>query len=192
MAESTWVKISEFPFYEVSNDGRIRTIQHTIIRKNGASFTVRAKELIGSNNGRGYIRVCLSSNGIKTREYVHRLVAIAFVENPHKAPFINHKDNNPTNNNAENLEWCTHEENMAWMRKQGRDKRTKEWLNKLHLSQEKSYKPVTATSITTGEVKKFISVNATKSYGFCPSCVCQCCSGIHNSHAGYRWEYSKR
>ena len=190
MAKDTWVMIDGFPFYEVSNEGHVRTIQHTIIRKNGAPFTVRAKELLGSDNGSGYLRVYLYKDGIKKREYIHRLVASAFIENPNNAPFINHKDNDPTNNAVENIEWCTHEENMAWMRKQGRDKRTNAWLNNLHKSQEKYYKPITATSITTGEVRMFVSVNSTKKYGFEPSSVSQCCNGIRNSHAGYYWKFA--
>jgi len=190
MGKDTWMTIDGFPFYEVSNEGRIRSIQHSITRKNGAPFTVRAKELRGSDNGKGYLRVYLYRDGIKKREYIHRLVAGAFIDNPNNAPFINHKDNNPMNNSAENLEWCTHEENMAWMRKQGRDKRTEKWLKSLHESQERFLKPVTAISILTGEAKSFISVNATKSYGFCPSCVSQCCRGIRDSHSGYYWKYA--
>lgn len=190
MAKDTWVMIDGFPFYEVCNNGRVRTVQHTIIRKNGAPFTVRAKELLGSDNGSGYIFVYLHHDGIKKKEYIHRLVASAFIENPNNAPFINHKDNNPMNNAVENIEWCTHEENMAWMRKQGRDKRTKKWLDNLHKSQERFYKPVKSISISTGEVRTFESVNSTKEYGFIPSCVSLCCNGIHNSHAGCYWEFA--
>jgi len=190
MGKDTWAKIKGFPFYEVSNCGRVRSIRNTIVRKNGASFTIRGKELLGSDNGSGYLRVYLYADGLKKRAYIHRLVASAFIDNPNDAPFINHKDNNPMNNAVENLEWCTHEENMAWMRKQGRDKRTKKWLQNLYESQERFRKPVTAISILTGEVKNFTSVNATKSHGFCPSCVSQCCNGIHGSHSGYYWKFS--
>lgn len=45
---------------------------------------------------------------------MHRLVAEAFIPNPLHLPIINHKDENPSNNNANNLEWCTYEYNANY------------------------------------------------------------------------------
>lgn len=60
----------------------------------------------------GYYGLVLSGREKKVARYVHRLVAEAFIPNPHGKPFTNHKDGNKTNNHLSNLEWCTHAENV--------------------------------------------------------------------------------
>ena len=49
-----------------------------------------------------------------THGIVHRLVAEAFIPNPEGLPHINHKDENPKNNRASNLEWCTQQYNCNY------------------------------------------------------------------------------
>ena len=60
---------------------------------------------------KGYLKVNLRKDG-KTKQFtVHRLVAQAFLTNDNDYPCVNHKDENPSNNNVDNLEWCTYEYN---------------------------------------------------------------------------------
>lgn len=65
------------------------------------------------------MQVCVSVNGKGVYLLVHRLVAITFISNPHNYPEVNHIDNDPTNNAVSNLEWCSHEYNVAYREKYG-------------------------------------------------------------------------
>lgn len=62
----------------------------------------------------GYLQINFYKNGIKTRHYVHRLVAKTFIPNPYNLPQVNHKDRNPSNNNVDNLEWCDNSYNVLY------------------------------------------------------------------------------
>lgn len=63
------------------------------------------------DNGNGYLIVGLNCGGNRKNHYVHRLVAIAFLERDEGKDFVNHKDYNTHNNSADNLEWCTQKQN---------------------------------------------------------------------------------
>lgn len=62
----------------------------------------------------GYSRYYIRNlNTNKRKDYkAHRLVAEAFIDNPDNLNLINHIDGNKANNHVENLEWCTHSQNM--------------------------------------------------------------------------------
>ena len=77
--------------YEVSSLGRVRN-------------AVTGRVLRPRPTKRGYHRVAL---GAGNDRYIHRLVAEAFIPNPHNLPQVNHIDGCKTNNIASNLEWCT-------------------------------------------------------------------------------------
>ena len=73
------------------------------------------------NNGR-YMEVRLSKNGKSTHFTLHRLLAVHFIPNPNNLPFVNHIDENKTNNNVKNLEWCTFSHNIKHSYKLGLQK----------------------------------------------------------------------
>lgn len=89
-----WKEIKGYEgLYSVSNTGRVKSLRRNKI--------MALKKTVD-----GYLRVGLRKKGQKWYS-VHRLVAIAFIENPNGCPQINHKDECKTNNNVDNLEWCT-------------------------------------------------------------------------------------
>lgn len=101
--------------YQVSNLGRIRSIGRTVrIGKNGGKRVVENKILKSTDNGGGYKIIGLRFCNTRKNFYIHRLVAMAFVPNPNKCGYVNHKDYDTTNNAADNLEWCTQKENVIY------------------------------------------------------------------------------
>lgn len=109
-----WKKIENADNYEVSNTGKVRSLD---IRRKGSDGVTRfhkGRELTQHTGKTGYKYVNLRIDGKTQHQYIHRLVAIAFLENPDMLPEINHKDENPENNNLENLEWCTRKYNCNY------------------------------------------------------------------------------
>lgn len=88
--------------YEVSSLGRVRSLD----RYDSSNHFRRGKILKLQTDGRGYLMVVLSSNNKAKMYLVHRMVAIAFIPNPDNLPEVNHRDENPSNDNVDNLEWC--------------------------------------------------------------------------------------
>jgi len=99
--------------YQVSNFGRVRSLDRVICRPPSGEVKIRGRTLRGSPSNHGYPRVSLTQPGRKRKEKtVHRLVAQAFLSSVAGKPCINHKDGDKKNNVVSNLEWCTHAENM--------------------------------------------------------------------------------
>ena len=110
-------------FYQISDLGNVKALARSVINKRGnlQNYPERIlKSEIMDEGCTNYNRVTLSKNHKSTRYLVHRLVATHFIENPDNKPFVNHIDNNGTNNILTNLEWCTHSENMIHAQRQGR------------------------------------------------------------------------
>lgn len=96
-----WTTIQEASNYEVSTYGNIRN-------------KTTQKILKGRLTKSGYLQVSLKideTNKFSNR-YIHRLVAIYWIDNPEDKREVNHKDGNKENNNINNLEWVTSSENQ--------------------------------------------------------------------------------
>ena len=107
-----WAPIPGYSGYEVSDCGRVRSLDRSIVRKDGASQRVRGRVLAQQTPGfYKYLSVCLHNEDGEKRFTVHRLVAAAFLTPDSTRPFVNHKDGSKVNNHFSNLEWSTKSEN---------------------------------------------------------------------------------
>lgn len=74
----------------------------------------RNRPLKSHDNGSGHLVVLLYKDRKPKTHPVHRLVAGAFIPNPDNHPIVHHRDDNPRNNRADNLMWCTQKENVHY------------------------------------------------------------------------------
>lgn len=101
--------------YQVNHKGKVRSLPRTVQLSNRVcTYKGKRLSLVRSGYKSKYLGVALGRRS-KTRLYVHRLVAEAFVPNPNNHPEVDHLDNNKHNNHYKNLEWVTRSENAQRM-----------------------------------------------------------------------------
>lgn len=162
--------------YQVSNFGRIRSLGNGI--RNSKLMILKPRV-----NRKGYLQVGLSKNGKHKTFTVHKLVASAFIQNLFDEREVNHIDEDKTNNNVENLEWCDHKYNCNYGTciKRRNEKNTNGKRSKTVLQFTK-----------TGEfVREWASASETARNGFHQGAVCSCCRGEAKSHKGFIWRYKE-
>lgn len=156
--------------YQVSNLGNVIALNYAKSKK---------AKYLKQWDSRGYKYVVLY-NKIKNKynSYnIHRLVALLFLENPENLPEVNHKDENPSNNHVDNLEWCSHKYNMNY------------GTNRKRMG-IKHWKSVNCYDLYGNFIKSYKSMTETKNDGFNLTGVFNCCRGKQQSHHGYRFEYA--
>lgn len=97
--------------YQVSNLGRIKSLEKVIINVNGIKHKRKSRILKPYKDSKGYLCVDLRLDNKRFNARVHRMVGICFIKNPNKYPQINHINGIKTDNNVQNLEWCTNKQN---------------------------------------------------------------------------------
>ena len=165
-------------YYEVSNMGRVRSVERRarFVSIHGKECTRRVRERIlkQTPSTRGRLSVMLSKGCEKKRISVHRLVAQAFCENPFGYDEVNHKDENPLNNRADNLEWCSRKNNMTYGT----------ILERIDAKRKRC--PVKGVNET--DVVRYDAVRYAKKDGFDPSGIYQSVKQ-NKKYKGYYWSF---
>ena len=163
-------------YYQISNYGRVRSLERTITCKNGINKKYCARILKPSVDRVGYLFKCINGKCYK----IHRLVAFAFPEicgEYFEGAEVNHKNAIKTDNRAENLEWITHKQNCNYGTHNNRMAEShKKWLYQYDTNYNlvKIWKSVTDASNELG----YIRVN-----------LYRCISGNRKTAYGYIWRY---
>lgn len=170
---------------EVSSFGRIR---------NKLTKHIYALRL---DKSKGYLRVKVKKDGQRIYRPVHRLVALAFIDNPQNKPAVNHKDCDKTNNRVDNLEWVTVKENNQHASVNGRlskkkesDKRGKHMKGRFGVLHG-GCKKVKQLSKEGKLIRVWDSMADIARAGIAPKKdVGQCCLGHQKTCYGFKWQYA--
>ena len=178
-----WVNIENHPSYFISNFGRVFSKKSNKVMKN---------RVVSKN---GYQQITLDNSQL----LVHRLVAQAFIPNPNNLPCVNHKDENPGNNDFRNLEWCTYKYNSNYVTNSSRHSKKMldrynndpDWksdcIKRLAEIQKKKRKRVVQLDKFNNYLKTYESSYATEKDGHVSVHVCDCANGKRKTHHGYKW-----
>lgn len=176
--EEQWKSIIGFPNYEVSNLGRIRSLNF--------NHTGKIKIMKQNPHNSGYLQVVIYDSQKKDYvKLVHRLVAEAFIPNPNNLRCVNHKDENKHNNIVSNLEWCTDQYNHNYG--------TKPYRLSIAMTDNPNFtKAVYQTDKQGKIIREFSSISrASKATGIKICNIGQVCRGLKYRHTagGYGWRF---
>lgn len=164
-----WKDIKGFEgLYKVSNCGRIKSFKKN--KKDGVLIKPREK-----NNG--YLQIGLYKEGKKYHFTIHRLVAMAFLENSKDYKSVNHKDENKKNNRVDNLEWCSVKYNNCYG-------------DRIEKVKKKLYKKINQYDLNLNLINEYESIiEASKKTKISKGNICQCCKSKYNSTHGFIFRY---
>lgn len=169
--------------YKISSFGRIMSMSRIV---KYSTYTKCTFPCLMSQHRKenGYFTIVLKGNGKRKWFSVHRLVAEAFIPNPNGYPCVDHKNDNPLDNRASNLQWCTHEFNNS-----KEHHRLAESLSKRGKRLPSIQKPIVQLSKNGDFVRIYPSMTDADREGFQHSAIHRVIHNKLNSHRGFKWMY---
>lgn len=167
--------------YQVSNMGRVKSLNYL--------RTGKERILSPGKNGKGYLFVILWKNNKQKKLFVHRLVALAFIENPENKKQIDHINTIRTDNRVCNLRWCTAKENTnnPISRKRFLENSPTVRLGKDNCNS----KTVFQYSLDGKLIRKFDSMmDVQRELWFDHRNISSCCRGKYKTAYGFVWKYA--
>ena len=163
--EEIWKDVVGYEgLYQVSNLGRVKSLFR---------YKRILKPIVGVQ---GYLYVSLYNKKKKAKR-IHQLVAEAFLDNPNNYPCVNHKDENVTNNNVKNLEWCTFKYNCNYG-------------TRLERIAQKNKKPILQYDLQYNFIREWESITqASKQLNIPLDYISSCCLEKRNQTKGYIFKF---
>lgn len=164
MTREIWKDIPGYNgLYQVSNLGRV--------------YSNYYNRLLTPELNKGYLRVSLSKDKKAKHYLIHRLVALAFIDNPMNLPYVNHKNEIATDNRADNLEWC----DTAYNNNYG---------TRIIKAAKKKSIIVLQYDLDGNFIREWESAaDASRKLNITSGKICAVCKGIRKSTNGYKWRY---
>lgn len=172
-----WKDIPNYEGYQVSNLGRVKSLERFRKGKNGSLVTVKERILKPKLTHRGYYRVDLWKQSIVKHYKVHRLVYEVFNGSIPEGLQVNHINEIKTDNRLENLNLMTAKENTNWGT--GIERRAK-----------KQSKAVLQFDLQDILIKEYPSTHQVeRETGFAQQYISACCKGKYKQAYNYIWKY---
>lgn len=178
MINEEWKAVNGYEgYYEVSSSGRVRSVNRTIVYKDGRIYNYKGSIMNPQIKRNGYLSLVLRKRNSNPKNYyVHRLVAEAFIANPNRYLTVNHKNENKRDNRADNLEWCSYKYNDNYGTRNERFVFTKEMKGKPFLCKE------------TGKIYRSVT-KAGRELGLSASSICKALRGKQTNVKGMHFIY---
>lgn len=188
--DEIWKDIEGYEgLYQVSNLGKVRSLDRITLYLSGRKVFTHGRNLKLRYNNVGYVYVFLIKNKIKSFFLIHRLVALAFIPNVSNKPEIDHINTIRDDNRVCNLKWVTKKENRnnpntKISNKISNKKAKREWLEVLE-------KKVIQLDLNGNFIREFKSLHAIeKEFGYNRANIARCCKGVKKTCYGFKWMFS--